>query len=91
MKGVIPLSKARVQTGDSYGLSVDPLGCVIYNLGEGRYRDLLAWIEARTCGGCGQKTECLCSDSSDDEYGPVPICRECISAMFSNKFGRKGK
>jgi hypothetical protein len=40
------------------------------------------WLQAATCDGCGESNQCLHADASDDEYGPVVLCRRCAAGVF---------
>ena len=57
-------------------------------VGVGRYSSTLeAWVEHDPCDGCGQLGDCLHTDSSQGEYGPVILCVRCITAMLASKAG----
>lgn len=40
------------------------------------------WINKRKCCCCQTEQECLNIDSSEEEYGPGSICRDCIELLF---------
>lgn len=46
-------------------------------------RSLDIWIGRSKCDVCEQEMLCLCSDTSDGEYGESSICRDCITYAFS--------
>ena len=55
-------------------------------VGEGNYsRHLEAWVERAECSACGETCDCLHTDSSGREYGPVILCVRCIMAMLASK------
>lgn len=37
---------------------------------------------ATNCVMCEARTMCLAFDSSEDEYGPVRVCKPCVSKLF---------
>ena len=39
-------------------------------------------IDENECKKCYKFKKCLCIDSSEGEYGPGNICKECIEEMF---------
>ena len=43
-------------------------------------------IDENECKKCYKFKGCLCIDSSEEEYGPGTICKECIEEMFKNSF-----
>jgi hypothetical protein len=45
-------------------------------------------IEDRVCDGCGTQKQCIVVDSSDGEYKPGYLCRECIELLFSGTHPR---
>lgn len=51
------------------------------NSGYGRSKE--AEIEETLCDSCKENKVCLCTDSSDGEYGPVNLCFDCIKNLFA--------
>lgn len=46
----------------------------------------LGYIKAivATCDGCGEPSrKCLTTDTSDEEYGAITLCRKCIVKMLN--------
>ena len=54
---------------------------------DGYYSAPYAWADMDVCMGCGEEKVCLHADSSDDEYGAVRLCSECIAGIFESKEG----
>ena len=58
-----------------------------WDLGAASYsRKKYAWrARATKCDGCDRERVCVKFDSSDDEYGPIVVCRGCVNEMFATK------
>ena len=79
-----PLAKATAYN-DYFTGAVNPRHRA-WVVGEGRYSSTHeAWVEHAPCDGCGELGDCLHTDSSGREYGPVILCVRCITAMLASK------
>jgi hypothetical protein len=55
------------------------------SLGESAYgRSKEAEVEEIMCDSCKEHKVCLCTDSSDGEYGSVNLCFNCIQNLFAD-------
>lgn len=65
---------------------------VVYYLGFGKYyREKIISIvqdikQGMKCDKCKQNTKIpvICADNSDDEYGKIRICKECLLKIFND-------
>jgi len=51
---------------------------------DGCRRGVIQVKEAQCCR-CGHTKMCLVSDSSEGEYAPACICKECVGILFSEE------
>jgi hypothetical protein len=58
---------------------------VDFDFGESAYgRRLHSTILINVCDKCKKDKLILSSDTSDGEYGPLSLCKDCILEMFNN-------
>lgn len=40
------------------------------------------YIDVQKCDACHKEEMCLCIDSSEEEYGPGCVCKQCVLELF---------